>query len=149
MRVLADLNALSIFFVSDHPGHEYVREALEPAFEGRETLVMFGYQPIRLQWVLEDMDIPRRAAGNKVCSLVQRPVEWAQEDAQMILDAYAIASENEHDLYDCFYIALARQADVDAIVTTDRDFDDLCQSEPFEYQNPVPANVLERFVEFS
>jgi predicted nucleic acid-binding protein len=149
MRMLADLNALAMFFVGDHPGHEYVRETLEPVFEGRDTLVLFGYQPIRLHWVLEDMGVSRRQAGNKVCSLVQRPIEWLQVDATLTLDSYAVSSEKEHDLYDCFYVALARQADVDAIVTTDRDFESLCRDESFEYCNPVPEDVLEQFGAFS
>ncbi|WP_394740891.1 hypothetical protein [Natronococcus roseus] len=50
-----------------------------------------------------------------------------------------------HDVFDCFYLALARQADVDVLVTTDRDFERLCENEAFEYVNPVPEDVLERF----
>jgi len=62
-----------------------------------------------------------------------------------VLDAYEIRATKNHDVYDCFYIALARQAEVDRIVTTDRDFEALCEDEPFDYTNPVPESVLEEF----
>jgi predicted nucleic acid-binding protein len=145
MRVLADLNALGIFFVSDHPGHEYVRDALEPAFTGEDRLVLFGYQPLRLHWVLEDLGLSRREAGNHVCTLVQHPCDWIDADSQLVLDTYAIASAEGNDPYDCFYVALARRADVDRLLTTDRDFEALCADESFDYHNPVPDAVLERF----
>jgi predicted nucleic acid-binding protein len=62
-----------------------------------------------------------------------------------VLDAYDISAEKNHDVYDCFYVALARSADADRLVTTDRDFEELCEDEPFEYTNPVPDDVLSAF----
>ena len=40
-RILADVNALSVQLVDDHPGHHNVSEALAPALTGPDTLVVF------------------------------------------------------------------------------------------------------------
>lgn len=144
-RVLPDLNALSIQLVDDHPGHPYVAEELVPVLRGTGTLCLFGYLPIRVQWLLEDLGFETVEARNAISSLLAYPIEFVDSDAQTVLDAYEISSAKSHDVYDCFYIALARQANVDRIVTTDRDFEHLCEDEPFEYVNPVPNSVLENF----
>lgn len=144
-RVLPDLNALSIQLVDDHPGHSYVAEELVPALTGTDSLIVFGYLPLRIQWVLEDLGFETYEARNAVSSLLQYPLEFIDVDGQTVLNAYEISAEKNHDVYDCFYLALARQADADVLVTTDRDFERLCDGEPFEYVNPVPEGVLERF----
>ncbi|QSG03605.1 type II toxin-antitoxin system VapC family toxin [Natranaeroarchaeum sulfidigenes] len=145
MRILPDVNALSIQLIDDHPGHPYVAEQLVPALHGEETLLLFGYLPLRVQWVLEDLGLSTVDARNAVSSLLQYPVECVDSTPDIVLDAYEISAEKNHDVYDCFYIALARQADADVIVTTDRDFEVLCEDEQFEYTNPVPEDVLSEF----
>ena len=145
MRILPDVNALSIQLIDDHPGHPYVAEQLVPALHGEETLLLFGYLPLRVQWVLEDLGLSTVDARNAVSSLLQYPVECVDSTPDIVLNAYEISAEKNHDVYDCFYIALARQADADVIVTTDRDFEVLCEDEPFEYTNPVPEDVLSEF----
>jgi hypothetical protein len=144
-RVLPDLNALSIQLVDDHPGHPYVADELVPALTGEDTLLVFGYLPVRVQWILEDLGFDSVDARNAVSSLVQYPMEFVDVDDKTILEAYEISAEKNHDLYDCFYLALAREADADELLTTDRDFERLCEDEKFEYVNPVPENVLEEF----
>jgi hypothetical protein len=144
-RVLPDLNALSIQLIDDHPGHPYVADKLVPVLRGTGTLCLFGYLPIRAQWLLEDLGFETVEARNAISSLLAYPIEFADSDGQTVLDAYEISAQKNHDVYDCYYIALARQAEVDRIVTTDRDFEQLCEDEPFEYANPVPDSVLERF----
>ncbi|MFC7043277.1 type II toxin-antitoxin system VapC family toxin [Halonotius sp. GCM10025705] len=72
-------------------------------------------------------------------------MEFVDSDEETVRNAYEISATKNHDVYDCFYLALARQAEADRIVTTDRDFEVLCDGEPFEYLNPVPASVLEEF----
>lgn len=148
-RVLPDLNALSIQLVDDHPGHPYVAEELVPALTGADTLVVFGYLPLRVQWILEDLGFDPVDARNAVSSLLGYPMEYVDVDADTIRAAYDISAEKSHDVYDCFYVALAREADADVLCTTDRDFERLCSDEPFEYRNPVPEEVLERFHEVS
>ena len=145
MRILPDVNALSIQLIDDHPGHPYVAEQLVPALHGEETLLLFGYLPLRVQWVLEDLGLSTVDARNAVSSLLQYPVECVDSTPDIVLNAYEISAEKNHDVYDCFYIALARQADADVIVTTDRDFEVLCDDEQFEYTNPVPEDVLSEF----
>jgi predicted nucleic acid-binding protein len=145
MRILADINALAIQLVDDHPGHPYIAEHLVPALRGQDTLVLFGYLPLRVQWVLEDLDVPTVDARNAVTSLLQYPIEFVDVAEEVILDSYDISARKNHDVYDCFYISLARKADVDSLVTTDRDFAQLCEDEPFQYRNPVPETVLSEF----
>jgi predicted nucleic acid-binding protein len=72
-------------------------------------------------------------------------MEPVQVVPDTVLDAYDISAEKNHDVYDCFYIALVRSVDADSPVTTDRDFEELCEDEPFEYTNPVPDDVLSEF----
>ena len=145
MRVLPDINALSIQLVDDHPGHEYVADELVPALRGEHTLLMFGYLPLRVQWVLEDLDVSTVEARNAVGSLLQYPMEPVTVTSETVLHAYDISAEKNHDVYDSFYVAIAREADADRLVTTDRDFEALCADEPFEYVNPVPEDVLSEF----
>jgi predicted nucleic acid-binding protein len=148
-RILPDLDALSIQLVDDHPGHPYVAEALVPALTGSDTLVAFGYLLLRVQWVLEDLGFETVGARNAVSSLLKYPMEFVDVDDGTVRDAYEISAAKNHDVYDCFYLAVAREADVDAICTTDTDFEALCSGEAFEYRNPVPTEVLERFHEVS
>ncbi|WP_396613901.1 type II toxin-antitoxin system VapC family toxin (plasmid) [Haloferax sp. S1W] len=145
MRILPDLNALSIQLVDDHPGHPYIAEKLVPALQGQQTLLMFGYLPLRVQWVLEDLGFSTVDARSAISSLLQYPMESVEVTPETILQAYEISAEKNHDVYDCFYLALAREADADALVTTDRDFETLCEGESFEYTNPVPEEVLSKF----
>lgn len=148
MRIVPDVNALAIQLIEDHPGHRYVAEQLVPALQGKHTLLLFGYLPLRVQWVIEDLGFSTVEARNAVTSLLQYPMEPITVDTETIQLAYKISSEKNHDVYDSFYIALAREADADRLVTTDRDFERLCVDEPFEYTNPVPEDVLEEFHEF-
>lgn len=145
MRVLPDLNAISIQLVEDHPGHQYIANALVPALRGEHTLLMFGYLPLRVQWVLEDLGFSTVDARNAVSSLLQYPMESPEVTPDTVLHAYEISSEKNHDVYDCFYIALAREAEADVLLTTDRDFEQLCEEERFDYTNPVPEDVLTEF----
>ena len=143
--ILPDLNALTIQLIDDHPGHPYVADELVPALRGSETLLVFGYLPLRVQWLLEDLGFETVEARNAVNSLLAYPIEFVDSNEGTVREAYEISAAKNHDLYDCFYIALARQAEADRLVTTDRDFETLCKDEPFDYVNPVPESVLEEF----
>jgi len=106
---------------------------------------MFGYLPLRVQWILEDLDFSTVDARNAVTSLLQYPMEPITVTPDTVLQAYEISAEKNHDVYDCFYLAIARTADADVLLTTDRDFEKLCEDEPFTYRNPVPDDVLSKF----
>lgn len=144
-RILPDINALAIQLVENHPGHPYVADELVPALDGADTLVVFGYLPLRVQWVLEDLGFETVEARNAISSLLDYPLEFVDADAETVRTAYEISAEKDHDVYDCFYISLGRQFDVDVLCTTDTDFEALCNDEGFEYLNPVPMSVLEEF----
>lgn len=144
-RVLADVNALAIQLVEDHPGYPSVTEALTPALLGEDTLLAFGHLPLRVQHVLERFGIDTVDARNAVSSLLQYPIKFVETDADTTLAADEISTAKNHDASDCFLLAVAREADADAIVTTDREFERLCDDESFSYRNPVPANVLAEF----
>lgn len=144
-RLLPDVNALAILLVEDHPGYEFVAPELASALSGADTLLVFGYLPLRVQWVLEDLGFDTVPARNAVSSLLRRPMEFVDVDARTIDLAYEISASKGHDVYDCFYLALARRSAADRLVTTDRDFEALCEGEGVEYANPVPDAVLSEF----
>ncbi|MFC4249729.1 PIN domain-containing protein [Natribaculum luteum] len=66
-----------------------------------------------------------------------------------LLEAYEIGAEKNHDVYDSFILALARSYDADYLLTTDGDFDDLCNGEDVAYVNPVPAEKREKLTRIS
>lgn len=117
-RVLSNLNALAIQLLDDHPGHPYVADELVPALRGAETLLMFGYLPLRVQWVIEDLGFDIVDARNAVSSLVQYPMEFVDVDDETILSAYECSAQKNHDVFDCFYVVLARQANADALASS-------------------------------
>ncbi|WP_254861480.1 type II toxin-antitoxin system VapC family toxin [Halovivax gelatinilyticus] len=82
------------------------------------------------------------AARNAIQSLIQSPARIISATETTLLEAYEISVEKNHDVYDSFIIALARAHDADYVLTTDGDFDDLCNGEDVKYVNPVPAEKL-------
>lgn len=147
-RLLLDLNAVVISLLEDHPGHEYLFETVVRGFDGHSQLLIFDYYPFRAQHILTtNYDIERHRARNVIQRFVRQPIRIIGAERETILSAYAISAEKNHDVYDSFLVALAREHDANAIVTTDRDFESLCQDEAFAYCNPVPDEVLTRFAE--
>lgn len=149
-RLLIDVNAFAVSLVESHPGHEYVTSHIHPALTGDDTLLVYSYLPFRAQWVLTTKwGYDRVDARNAVSSFLQHPMAVIDADIDMVLNSYDISSKKNHDVYDSFYISLARAHDADAILTTDRGFAELCDDEPFEYLNPVPDNILEQFAQMN
>lgn len=145
-RVLLDVNALAIGVVEDHPGYGYVRPELDAGLVGAYEPLVFDYHPLRAQYLLTSaFEVDRFAARNSVQSLLRQPVRIIGASKDTLLSAYEISSKKRHDVYDCFLLALARQYEVDGLLTTDTDFGQLCADEPFTYVNPVPVSVLEAF----
>lgn len=145
-RSLIDVNAFAVSLVESHPGHEYVASRVHPALAGDDTLLVYSYVPFRAQWILtNEWGYDRIDARNAVSSFLQHPVSVVDADIETVLDSYEISAEKNHDVYDSFYISLARTHEADAVLTTDRGFEELCDGESFEYLNPVPEDVLERF----
>lgn len=145
-RVLLDVNALAIALVNDHPGYEYVHPELDAGLDGAFDVVVFDYHPLRAQYVMTtDFAVNRVAARNSIQALLRQPIHIVGATRETLLDAYEISATKNHDVYDCFLIALGHEHAVDCLLTTDTDFEDLCEDEPLTYANPVPRPVLEQF----
>jgi len=66
---------------------------------------------------------------------------------ETILEGFRLAKDLKHDVFDCMYLALALQEKAAGVVTTDTDFEKLCNHVGLKYINPVPKEVLKRFKE--
>ena len=145
-RLLADVNAISIGLVESHPGYDHIHPLLNAAATGPGTLLLSDYFPLRAQHVMTNFfGVSTVDARNSIQALLRQPIQLVCADQGILLDAYRISAEKNHDVYDCFLVALAREYDADAIFTTDGDFEDLCADEPFDYLNPVPERILQQF----
>lgn len=145
-RVLLDVNAPAIYLVESHPGHQYIAKKINLGLRGRYTLLLLDYLPLRVHWVLTvKWNVPETVARDAIVSFLNQPLEIVNAVCDTMQAAYKIATEKDHDVFDCFYIALARQVKATAILTTDTDFKKLCRDEDFEYLNPVPEDVLTTF----
>lgn len=99
-----------------------------------------------MHWVLTTKwNVPEDVARRSILSFLNQPVEMVHATRDTIQAAYTIAREKGHDVFDCFYISLAQQVTATSVLTTDTDFERLCQGEDFTYRNPVPEEVLATF----
>lgn len=145
-RVLLDVNVLAIGLVADHPGHEYVRPELDAGLAGSFEPLVFDAHPLRAQYILTtDFQVDRAAARNSVQSLLRQAVRIVGASREVLLEAYELSAELNHDVYDCFLLTLGLDHEVDCLLTTDTDFNRLCRNVSPTYVNPVPPAVLERF----
>lgn len=145
-RVLLDVNALAIYLVEDHPGHKFIGEEIDPSLRGKRELLVFDYLPFRAYWVLTTKwNISKDKAQDAITSFLDQPFKMVCATRETIKNAYKIAKKKNHDVYDCFYLALARQENATKILTTDEDFKKLCKREKYDYLNPVPQRILEEF----
>lgn len=144
-KVLTDVNVLAVGLTDDHPACEHVRPWITDALDGPNVLLVPDYYPLRAQFIMtSEFGVDEVDARNAVQSLVRSPARIVCATDASLLDAYGIAAEKDHDVYDSFVIALARAHEADYLVTTDRDFEALCADESVEYRNPVPEDELER-----
>ncbi|MBS3817204.1 MAG: type II toxin-antitoxin system VapC family toxin [Candidatus Thermoplasmatota archaeon] len=144
--IVLDVNSLAIALTDNHPGHDHIRPIVERGVEGEFDLLLFDYLPFRAQYVMEKMfQVPNLEARNSIQHFLRSPVLVISASRKTLLEAYQISAEKNHDVYDCFFISLARNEEADAILTTDTDFEQLCEEEDFSYLNPVPGPLLARF----
>lgn len=140
--VLLDVNAVAIGLTDNHPAHEYIHPVLEDGISGEFFLIMFDYLPFRAQYIMVTrFKVNRVDARNSIQSLLRSPVQVVSASKETLLASYEIGAEKSHDVYDCFFVALARQHKVDTILTTNTDFELLCDNEDFSYVNPVPESL--------
>ena len=140
VTILTDVNILAIGLTDDHPSYEDVYPWIEEALDGPNALLVFDYYPLRAQYIMtKQFGVKPVDARNAVQSLVQSPARIISATDTTVLEAYEISAEKNHDVYDAFLLALARSYDADYLLTTDTDFDKLCETEDVTYQNPIPA----------
>ena len=145
VTVLTDVNVLAIGLTDDHPAHEDVYPWIRDALDGPNVLLVFDYYPLRAQYVMtSDFGVSAPDARNAVQSLVQSPARIVNATESTLMQAYEISAEKNHDVYDSFILSLGRTYDADYLITTDEDFEELCDGEDVNYLNPVPPEKRER-----
>jgi len=146
VTVLTDVNVLAIGLTEDHPAHDDVYPWIANALDGPNVLLVFDYYPFRAQYLMTHaFDVDDVAARNAVQSLVRSPARIIGATETTLLNAYEISAEKNHDVYDSFILALARAYDAEYLITTDRDFDELCDDEDVTCVNPIPAEKQDTF----
>ena len=139
VSILTDVNVLAIGLTDDHPAHADVSPWIEHALDGPNVLLVFDYYPLRAQYLMTDRFGVRDVdARNAVQSLVRSPARVIHATEPTILEAYEISAATNHDVYDSFILALARSYEADYLLTTDSDFEELCDGEDVTYVNPIP-----------
>lgn len=145
VTILTDVNVLAIGLTEDHPAHDDVYPWIQNALDGPNVLLVFDYYPLRAQYLMtSSFGVDAVEARNAVQSLVQSPARIISATETTLLEAYDISAEKNHDVYDSFILALARAYDADYLVTTDGDFDELCDGEDVDYVNPIPVENREK-----
>jgi len=145
VTVLTDVNVLAIGLTDDHPAYDDVSPWIRDALDGPNVLLVFDYYPLRTQYLMTNQfGVDTVAARNAVQSLVRSPARIVGATETTILDAYELSAETGHGVYDSFIVALAREYDADYLITTDSDFDDLCDGEHVTYVNPIPAEKRDK-----
>ena len=143
--ILTDVNVVAIALTDDHPAHEDVYPWIQNAIDGPNVLLLFDYYPLRAQYLMTStFGVDAVAARNAIQSLVRSPARIVNATETTLLEAYEISAEKNHDVYDSFILALAGAYDADYLITTDSDFDELCEDEDVTYVNPIPAEKREK-----
>ena len=153
MRKLLDVNVMAISLIEDHPGYPYIEPVIQEGLKGSFTLLIPSVLPFRVCWILTTKwDVPRKVAEEIVGYFVknQPAPEYFGLNQTSIQEAFTLARELNHDIYDCYYLAAAHQMNANSIITTDSGFEKLCSRVSFslEYENPVPEEILGGFREF-
>ena len=150
-KKLIDINFLAIFFVEDHPGFSYIKKLMDEGLTGAFKIIIPEILPFRAFWILTTKwGIDKQLAKEIILEFVKNysiPI-YAGLKRESIIEAFKYSNELNHDIYDCYYLALAIQEKATSILTTDTDFDKLCKKIGLNYENPVPIDILKNFSEF-
>lgn len=145
VTVLTDVNILAIGLTEDHPVHDDVYPWIQNALDGPNVLLVFDYYPLQAQYLMTNkFGVDAVGARNAVQSLIQSPARIISATETTLLEAYEISAEQNHDVYDSFILSLARAYSADYLITTDNDFNELCDGEDVTYTNPIPADDREK-----
>ena len=145
-----DLNILAIYLVKGHPGFESVSPIVEQGLRGMYTPIIMDFLPMRAYWIMtKRWGLPEevcRASIQHFLNVYDAPI-YPSLSRETIVHGFRLAQDLKHDVFDCMYLALALQEKASAIVTTDTDFERLCDPLGLKYINPVPREILKRFRE--
>lgn len=144
VKILTDVNILAIGLTDDHPAYDDVWPWLRDALDGPNVLLVPDYYPLRAQYIMtSNFGVRDVDARNAVQSLIRSPARIIGATDAVLLDAYNISAEKQHDVYDSFVLAMARAHTAAYLVTADSDFEQLCDGEDVEYRNPIPEAKLD------
>jgi predicted nucleic acid-binding protein len=150
-RKLIDINFFSIYFVEDHPGFSYIKKVMDEGLTGSFNIIIPEILPFRAFWILTTKwGIDKQLAKEIILDFVKNysiPI-YTGLRRETIIEAFKYSNELNHDIYDCYYLALAKQEDATSILTTDTDFDKLCKRVGLNYENPIPLDILKKFNTF-
>ena len=150
-KKVVDLNFFSIYFVNNHPGYEFIKKIMDDGLNGSFKLIIPEYLPFRAYWILSSKwKLQKKEVKGLINDFVNNysGPDYIGLERESIIEAFRYSDELNHDIYDCFYLALAKQEMASSILTTDTDFEKLCKSIGLKYENPVPIEILKKFVEF-
>ena len=150
-KKVIDLNFFSIYFVNNHPGYNFIEKIMNDGLNGSFKLIIPDYLPFRAYWILTSKwKIQKKDAKELINDFTKNysSPDYKGLERRFIVEAFKYSDELHHDVYDCFYLALAKQEEASSILTTDTDFKKLCNKLELNYENPVPIDVLKKFVGF-
>jgi predicted nucleic acid-binding protein len=145
-----DVNVLAVFLARGHPGFESVSRVVEAGLRGAYVPLIMDVLPLRAFWVMtRRWGLPEAECAAAITHFVRTydVPRYVGLRRETILEGFRLAEELGHDVFDCMYLALARQEKAVGIVTTDTDFERLCKHAGLAYINPVPKEVLKHFKE--
>ena len=143
-----DVNVLAIFLTNGHPGFEYVWPVVEAGLRGVYVPLILDVLPLRAFWIMtRRWGLPEQECSATIEHFVKTydMPQYLALKRETILEGFKLAEEFKHDVFDCMYLALALQEKAAGVVTTDTDFERLCNHVGLKYINPVPRDVLKRF----
>ena len=145
-----DLNILAIYLVKGHPGFDCVSPVVEQGLRGAYIPLIMDFLPMRAFWIMtKRWGLPEKECSGSIEHFLNNydmPLYPALSRETMLM-GFKLAQDFKHDVFDCMYLAFALQEKAAAIITTDSDFEKLCNRLGLKYINPVPKEVLKRFKE--
>jgi predicted nucleic acid-binding protein len=149
-KLVFDVNALAIFLVKDHPGCKYVSPIVEKGLRGVYTPAVMDILPMRAYWIMtRKWGCPEKESSAAIKYFIteyDKP-SYTSLKKETIVNGFKLAEKLNHDPFDCLYLAYAQQENAKGILSTDTDFEKLCNQIGLEYINPVPKEVLKQFKE--
>ncbi|MHA1343870.1 MAG: type II toxin-antitoxin system VapC family toxin [Promethearchaeota archaeon] len=151
IRKLLDINFFSIYFVRNHPGFRYIKKIMDEGLTGAFKILIPEILPFRAFWILTTKwNIEKQDAKKIIFDFVYNysSPNYIGLKRKTVIEAFRYSYELNHDIYDCYYLALAKQENATSILTTDTDFMDLCEKMGLIYENPIPDDILKSFSMF-